>query len=49
MEPAENIFEKAQQATDMMNGLRDKMEGSVVKGESYDGTIRIALWGTGGA
>ena len=47
MNPNENIFEKAQQVTDMMNELRDKMEGSVFKGESYDGTVRIALWGTG--
>lgn len=47
MEPAENIFEKAQQVTDMMNELRDKMAGSVFKGESYDGSVRISLWGTG--
>ena len=47
MNPNENIFEKAQQVTDMMNELRDKMEGSVFKGESYDGTVRIALCGTG--
>lgn len=47
MEPAENIFEKAQQVTDMMNDLRGKMEGSVFKGESYDGSVRISLWGTG--
>ena len=33
--------------TDMMNELRDKMEGSVFKGDSYDGSVRIALWGTG--
>ena len=47
MDSNKNIFEKAQQVTDMMNELRDKMEGSVFKGESYDGSVRIALWGTG--
>ena len=47
MGPAENIFEKAQQVTEMMNELRNKMEGSVFKGESYDGNVRISLWGTG--
>ena len=47
MEAAENIFEKAQQVTELMNGLRDRMEGSVFKGESSDGTVKIALWGTG--
>lgn len=43
----ENLFEKAQQVTDMMNELREKMDGSVFKGESGDGTVKIALWGTG--
>lgn len=47
MEVGENIFEKAQQVTELMNGLRDRMEGSVFKGESSDGTVKIALWGTG--
>jgi DNA-binding protein YbaB len=47
MDPAENIFEKAQQVTEMMNKLRDRMERNVFKGESYDGSVRIALWGTG--
>ena len=47
MEPDENIFEKAQRVTDMMNELRDKMEGSVFKGVSQDGSVKIALWGTG--
>lgn len=47
MEAGENIFEKAQQVTELMNGLRDRMEGSVFKGESSDGTVKIAVWGTG--
>ena len=47
MNSNEDIFEKAQQVTDMMNELRDKMEESVFKGESRDGSVRIALWGTG--
>ena len=47
MEADENIFEKAQRVTEMMNRLRDRMEGHVFKGESSDGTVKIALRGTG--
>lgn len=47
MEPIENIFEKAQQVTDMINELQNKMEGSVFKGVSNDGIVKIAMWGTG--
>lgn len=47
MNPAGNIFEKAQQVTELMNNLRDRMEGRVFKGESHDGSVRISLRGTG--
>ena len=42
MDPGETIFEKAQQVSDMMDELRGKMEKSVFKGESCDGSVRIA-------
>lgn len=47
MNSNENLFEKVQQVTDMMNELREQMDGSVFKGESGDGRVKIALWGTG--
>lgn len=47
MEPNVDIFEKAQQVTERLGGLRDSMEGTVFKGESADGSVKIALWGTG--
>ena len=47
MNPAGNIFEKAQQVFEKMNNLRERVEGHVFKGESYDGSVRISQWGTG--
>lgn len=47
MELGENIFEKAQQVTDMMNELRDTLDKTVFKGVSHDGSVTIALLGTG--
>lgn len=47
MDSARNIFEKAQQVFEKMNNLRERVEGNVFKGESYDGSVRISLWGTG--
>ena len=47
MSSMEELYEKAQQVSDMVDDLRTRMEGTVFKGESWDGNVKISSWGTG--
>lgn len=47
MSSMEQLYEKAQLVSELVDDLRERMERTVFKGESWDGSVKISSRGTG--